>query len=151
MIDDVTYVDRDRRAARFFADVDGVTELVAEHSQDADASTWRFIHADYRHTVQVLDARCDLLISLYASLVSNHRTRLPAARRDPADNPSHGDVARAALDPRSSLAAIITIGHTCQCCATHTHSRGVGGLEHPGQHFAVNQCCWPVRYRRAAA
>lgn len=43
----VTYLDVDKRAARFFADTEGVREIVADHDGPSDPDI-TFIHSDYR-------------------------------------------------------------------------------------------------------
>lgn len=108
VIDDVTYVDSDRRAAQFFADVAGVDTIIANHRRAVGPARWRFIHTDYRDPLPVADAQVDLLISLYAGLVSEHCTRYLRVGGALLANASHGDAALAALDPRYELAAVVT-------------------------------------------
>lgn len=107
VIDDVTYVDIDRRAARFFADTDGIDELIQACRCAPGHARWRFIAADYRDHLPVADASVDLLISLYAGLVSQHCTRYLRPGGLLLANPSHGDASLAALDPRYRLCAAV--------------------------------------------
>lgn len=51
----VTYLDNDKRAPRFFADLEGVREIVAQHDGPADPHI-RFIHGDYRERLDLPDA-----------------------------------------------------------------------------------------------
>jgi hypothetical protein len=53
VFDNVTYIDSDRRAARFFADAAGVDEIVDHHRRRPIAATWRFISADYRTELEM--------------------------------------------------------------------------------------------------
>ncbi len=104
----VTYVDLDRRAARFFADTDGLGELLAEHGADTDDHAVRFHHADYREPLAMADESVDLLISLYAGFVSEACTRYLRVGGHLLVNPSHGDAAMASIDARYRLAAVVT-------------------------------------------
>ncbi|MDA0352819.1 MAG: hypothetical protein O3A10_11490 [Chloroflexi bacterium] len=63
---DVTYVDVDRRAARFFVDQDGVDALIRERRGDRTeaVSSWRFFQANYAEPLEVADGSIDLLVSL---------------------------------------------------------------------------------------
>lgn len=103
----VTYVDVDRRANQFFADLDGIRELLDENTADASGHTVRFIHADYQEPLDLSDASFDLLISLYAGFVSEHCTRYLRVGGHLLVNPSHGDAAMASIDPRYRLRAVV--------------------------------------------
>ena len=99
----VTYVDMDRRAARFFEDADGVAELIADHGADPLAHRAVFLAADYRDELPLDDERFDLLVSLYTGPALDHVTRYLAPGRVLLANSSHGNVALAALDDRYEL------------------------------------------------
>lgn len=103
----VTYVDVDRRAKQFFADVDGIRDLLDEHTADTSGHSVRFIHADYQGPLDLSDASFDLLISLYSGFVSEHCTRYLRVGGHLLANPSHGDVAMASIDPRYRLRAVV--------------------------------------------
>lgn len=105
---DVTYVDSDRRASRFFARTEDVDRLIARHRESSEPATWRFLAADYTEDLAVEDASVDLLISLYAGLVSASCTRYLRLGGVLLANPSHGDVAKASIDPRYELAGVVT-------------------------------------------
>jgi len=106
--DSVTYVDTDRRADRFFADVPGVDELLTDAGVDPATRSVRFISADYREPLAIADGSFDLLISLYAGFVSDHCTRYLRPGGHLLVNPSHGDAAMASIDPRYRVVAAIT-------------------------------------------
>ncbi|WP_189609576.1 class I SAM-dependent methyltransferase [Saccharospirillum salsuginis] len=102
---DVTYVDLDKRAARFFADTEGVQQIIREHGDDENGR-FTFLHGDYR-SVPLDDERYDLLISLYAGFISEacgHCLRIGGTLLV---NASHGDAALAALDSRFKLTAAV--------------------------------------------
>lgn len=101
----VTYVDTDRRAARFFGDRNGVLELIAEHQGPTPSIT--FLAADYSGALGLADESFDLLVSLYAGLVSEACTRYLRLGGTLLVNPSHGDAAMASLDPRYRLAGAV--------------------------------------------
>lgn len=98
----VTYVDVDRRAPSFFADEEGVREIVGvgEHR-------WEFIHADYTDALDLADESFDVLVSLYAGFVSDHGTRYLRVGGHLLVNPSHGDAALASIDERYRLAGVV--------------------------------------------
>lgn len=98
---DVTYVDVDKRAARFFADTSGVAEIVGPQA------SVRFLHADYTDPLDLPEAGFDLLVSLYAGPVSEHCTRYLRVGGYLLANGSHGDAALASIDPRYRLAGIV--------------------------------------------
>lgn len=102
----VTYVDSDRRAAAFFADEEGVREIVAGH-EHAPRPDFRFIHADYAGDLALQEASFDLLVSLYAGFVSAACTRYLRIGGTLLANPSHGDAAMASIDPRYRLSGVV--------------------------------------------
>lgn len=103
----VTYVDTDRRAARFFADDALVAaELRGRTAPDAGAEV-AFLHADYTEPLPVAAGGFDLLISLYTGPVWDHCQRYLAPRRWFLANTSHGDACLAALDPSLQLVAAV--------------------------------------------
>ncbi len=60
----VTYVDVDRRAAQFFADAEGVAELLEEACPGTSRHLVRFIHDDYTADLDIEDGSVDLVVSL---------------------------------------------------------------------------------------
>ena len=106
VFDDVTYVDVDRRAARFFEDAQTVDAVIAEHR--SDAALWRFIAADYQGDLGLEHGSFDLLVSLYAGPVSEACGHLVQLGGRVLANPSHGDVGLLALDERFTLEAVVS-------------------------------------------
>jgi len=104
----VTYVDSDDRAAAFFADRDGVQELVGAQPGAPEDATVTFIHSDYRAALPVPTESCDLLVSLFAGFVSEFCTQYLRVGGALLVNPSHGDAAMASIDPASSVAPTLT-------------------------------------------
>ena len=106
VFESVTYVDMDRRAARFFADTEGVRELIAEHTGSPSPDV-AFLHADYATDLGLVPESFDLLVSLYAGFVSEHCTRYLRRGGTLLVNSSHGDAAMAALDERYELSGVV--------------------------------------------
>lgn len=107
-IPSVVYVDVDRRAARFFADRDGIAEILRGDGIDPAARDVVFVHGDYREPLDLPTASFDLLISLYAGFVSEHCSRLLRPGGWLLVNSSHGDAAMASIDLRYRLRAVVT-------------------------------------------
>ena len=107
VFDSVTYVDTDRQAARFFADTEGVDQILARHRQGPAGAEWRFIEAEYTSDLSLPEAHFDLLVSLYAGFVSEHCTKYLRPGGSLLVNPSHGDVAMTTMDPRYRLVAVL--------------------------------------------
>lgn len=110
--DDVTYLDVDKRAARFFAESDGVSALVAAkrsvHNPQAEGgASIEFHHLDYTSQLPLKDESFDLLISLYAGFISEHCTQHLKVGGTLLVNPSHGDAAMASIDPRYELTGVV--------------------------------------------
>lgn len=103
----VTYVDTDRRAAQFFADADGVREIIAAVAGAPADPDVRFLHADYTEPLALDAESFDLLVSLYAGPVSRHCTSYLRVGGALLVNPSHGDAALASIDPRYELSGVV--------------------------------------------
>ena len=103
----VTFVDTDRRAAKFFADLEAVDGIIAENRTEIRPPNWRFLHADYTDVLPLKDSSFDLLVSLYAGVISDSCTRYLRPGGILLANPSHGDVAMAALNPEYRLVAVL--------------------------------------------
>ena len=106
-IPDVTYVDVDRRANRFFGDRSGVEDIV-QAEVGTEARSIAFVHADYTDALPLADEAFDLLISLYAGFISEHCTRHLRIGGTLLVNASHGDAAMASIDDRYELAGVVT-------------------------------------------
>jgi hypothetical protein len=102
----VTYVDVDKRANAFFADAQGVREILDEHHGSPDAEV-AFIHADYMSDLGLMQNSFDLLVSLYAGFVSEHCTHHLRVGGTLLVNSSHGDAAMASIDPRYELTGVV--------------------------------------------
>lgn len=109
--DDVTYVDLDKRAKRFFACVDEVGALIAEKrraaGQRSEDASLEFHHQDYREAIPVEEGSTGLVISLYAGFISEHCTDALRIGGTLLVNPSHGDAAMASIDPRYELTGTV--------------------------------------------
>lgn len=107
VFESVTYVDVDKRAAAFFADAEGVQDLISREPVSPDDSRFAFIHADYQSELDLADESFDLLVSLYAGFISEACTRCLRVGGTLLVNPSHGDAAMASIDPRYELSGVI--------------------------------------------
>lgn len=112
--DRVSYVDTDRRAARFFAQADGVADLIAKKRVIAGATSTRapdvrFHRIDYRRRMPFEDHSIDLVVSLYAGFVSEYCTRYLRPGGILLANNSHGDASLASLDPTYALCGVIIV------------------------------------------
>ena len=110
--DDVTYVDMDRRAARFFAHTGPVARLIDQKramvgTAPLGGAGVRFHHADFCDPLPVEDASVGLLVSLYAGFVSECCSRYLTTGGLLLANNSHGDASMASLDPLFSLVAVV--------------------------------------------
>ncbi len=102
----VTYLDMDKRAKLFFADTDGVAEIVADNGGPAEPDI-TFIHGDYAQRQGGFDERFDLMVSLYAGFISEHCTGYLKVGGTLLVNSSHGDAAMASIDPRYALSGVV--------------------------------------------
>ena len=109
--DDVTYVDTDTRAARFFDQTEAVDELVGAKRRALDLpdrpAAITFHHLDYRTPIAEPVESFGLLVSLYAGFISEHCTDHLELGGILLVNPSHGDVAMASIDPRYELTGVV--------------------------------------------
>jgi hypothetical protein len=106
VFESVTYLDIDKRAPRFFADTDGVADIIARHRGPGEPDV-TFIHADYTSDLDLPDEHFDLLVSLYAGFISEHCTRHLRIGGTLLVNASHGDAAMASIDPRYQLTGVV--------------------------------------------
>lgn len=102
--DDVTYVDNDKRAAKFFADEEGVREIIGEERADHQIN---FIAGDYRKDLGLEQESFNLLVSLYAGIVSEPCGKYVEIGGWLLVNGSHGDATMSTLDERFELAAVV--------------------------------------------
>lgn len=99
----VTYIDVDARALRFFADRDGIGEILGP----GRTAGVEFLHSDYTDHLPYPDQSFDLLVSLYAGFVSEACTQYLRIGGTLLVNPSHGDAAMASIDPRYVLTGVV--------------------------------------------
>ncbi len=102
----VTYIDTDSRTPGFFADRDGVHEIIASEG-GLQTATVHFIHADYQRDLGIAAQSFDLLVSLYAGFVSEFCTDCLRVGGLLLVAPSHGDVAMASIDRRYEPAGVV--------------------------------------------
>jgi hypothetical protein len=100
-------VDIDRRAERFFGDIDGVRRIVAAQPDAQADPEMVFLAADYTSDLPLRPESFDLLVSLYAGLVSKHCTKYLRIGGSLLVNPSHGDAAMASIDGRYELHGVV--------------------------------------------
>lgn len=110
---DVTYVDTDKRAARFFAQTDAVATLIdtkrvaaANTTQGAVKTT--FHQLDYSNEIPIDDGTIGVLVSMYAGFITEHCSRYLRPGGHIVTNNSHGDASMASLDPDNQLVAVVT-------------------------------------------
>ncbi|MGI9576892.1 MAG: hypothetical protein ACR2OH_01685 [Microthrixaceae bacterium] len=108
VFDDVTYVDTDRRAKRFFSDRSGVDELIAAHRRDPNRAVWSFLAQDYASDLDLQHEAFDLLVSLYAGPISAECTQYLCIGGFLLANDSHGDASLASLDDRYALRGAVS-------------------------------------------
>lgn len=106
-IPEVTYVDLDRRAARFFADEARVAAELRGRTRPGAGIRIEFLHRDYTTPLPLPTAGFELLISLYAGPVWEHCRRHLTPGGWLLANSSHGDASLAALDPALRLVAAV--------------------------------------------
>lgn len=106
-IPSVTYVDTDRRAARYFANHEFAAAELRDRTRPGVEPDVNFLPADYTTALGLAEAHFDLLISLYAGPLWDHCQRYLKPRGLFLANTSHGDASLAALDPRLELVAAV--------------------------------------------
>jgi len=106
-IESVTYVDTDRRAARFFANRELVMSELNESTPLQASHDVAFLLEDFTAPLSAPDASFDLVIALYTGPAWDHCLRYLKPGGLFLANSSHGDASLAALDPRTSLVGAI--------------------------------------------
>jgi hypothetical protein len=105
---DVTYVDTDRRARRFFADPRQVIDLIAGRKTYSQEPQITFHAADYAQGFDAPEESYDLLVSQYAGFVSLHCKRYLKVGGLLLANNSHGDAGMASIDEDYAFQAAVT-------------------------------------------
>ena len=103
----VTYVDTDRRAAKYFADSGRVRADLDGATLPGAATEITFLDADFLKPLAVADASFDLLIALFTGPAWDSCARYLAPGGLFLANSSHGDASLAALDSRLTLVGAI--------------------------------------------
>jgi hypothetical protein len=102
---EVTYIDNDKRAKSFFGDPE-ITEYISEHKLYKNDPTITFLPEDYRESSLTLLEHFDLLISLYAGIISKYCTRYLKVNGFLLVNNSHGDAGMASINERYELLGV---------------------------------------------
>jgi len=103
----VTYVDTDRRAAKYFADSARVRADLDGATLPGAATEITFLDTDFLKPLAVADASFDLLIALFTGPAWDSCARYLAPGGLFLANSSHGDASLAALDPRLTIVGAI--------------------------------------------
>jgi len=106
-IPSVTYVDTDRRAARFFANHELVMSELEGTTLPGAAVEVSFLHSDFTEPLAIPDSAFDLLIALYTGPAWDSCVRYLKPTSLFLANSSHGDASLAALDPRVTLVGAV--------------------------------------------
>lgn len=106
-IPSVTYVDVDRRAARYFADEQAVAADLRGRTLPGAGVEVRFVRADYTAALPLPLGAYDLLVSLYAGPFWESCRHHLAPGGLFLCNASHSEASLAALDPALRLIAVV--------------------------------------------
>lgn len=106
-VPDMTYVDSDTRAARYFADEQRVLAELAGRTTYEGTPVCRFVAADYAGLLPSAPGGYDLLVSLFAGPVWDRCRGYLRPGGLLLANTSHGDASLAALDPGLRLVAAV--------------------------------------------
>jgi hypothetical protein len=107
---EVTYVDSFRKAKPFFEDA-AVPEYINERKEYEQKAHFTFLPRDYQKDLELEPASFDLLISLYAGLISPVCKQYIKPGGLVLVNNSHGDASIAALDPDLTFIGAVTQGN----------------------------------------
>jgi hypothetical protein len=100
------YIDNFKKAEKFFANSD-LIDFIFRYKVYGEEPAIRFYSRDYRKVVEELDNNFDLLISLYAGIVSKYCKKYLKKDGLLLVNNSHGDASMAYLDEDFSLYGVI--------------------------------------------
>lgn len=105
-IENMVYVDTDRRTARFFGDP-AVIDFIENRKSYKVPPSISFLQADFTKPLPLSDNSFDILISLYAGFISQHcKQKLKTGGILVANN-SHGDSSIAFSDQDFELLSVI--------------------------------------------
>ncbi|MBB6481169.1 class I SAM-dependent methyltransferase [Spirochaeta isovalerica] len=105
-IPDMTYVDSDKRIARFFRDPH-VLAFLEQNKNYQGAVKFHGIQADFSHPLNVPDKSFDIMFSFYAGLISQDCKRYLKDGGILVCNNSHGDASIAYVDTDYKLEAVV--------------------------------------------
>ena len=119
----VTYVDTDKRAARFFGCGDKVAALIVAkrhrvNNTAGPAPQVTFVHTDYRCDLPVSPGSVDVVMSLYGGFISESCSQYLTPGGVLIANDSHGDASLASLDPSMTLVAVVETGRGSYRCSS---------------------------------
>lgn len=100
------YIDNFKKAEKFFAKPD-VLNYILKNKKYEEEPIVKFYFKDYRKEIKEIDKNFDLLISLYAGIVSKYCKKYLKKRGILLANNSHGDASMADLDSDFKLIGII--------------------------------------------
>ncbi len=106
IIPNVLYVDKDKRANKFFNHPD-VQAFIDTNKHYSQTSKFPFVFSDYREDLPLKPESSDLLISQYAGIVSKYCKIYLKKDGLLLVNNSHGDASMAFLDEDYTLQAVI--------------------------------------------
>ena len=107
----VTYIEMDKRAAKFFSDP-GLEHFITTRKDYDEQVRIKFFAQDYREDIQGEDGKYDLLISQWAGIISKYCKRYLKLGGILLANNSHGDATMASRDSEFRLcAAVINKGN----------------------------------------
>ncbi len=105
----VTYIEMDKRAAKFFAEP-GLEQLITSRKDYTEQVPIKFFAQDYRKEIEGEDGKYDLLISQWAGIISKYCKRYLKVGGILLVNNSHGDATMAARDTDFKLIAAVQHG-----------------------------------------
>ncbi|AKB85258.1 hypothetical protein [Methanococcoides methylutens] len=108
-IPEVTYVDTDPRAKKFFEQKDAVADLISKKKTYDKDTVLHFIASDYSGPLNLKEKSFDLLISQYAGFVSQECKKYLKVDGILLANNSHGDAGMAFIDDDYELIAAIDV------------------------------------------
>ena len=103
----VTYVDTDKRAAKFFADRTEVERLIERRKRYQGEFDYAFHHVDYNDGLPETDESFELLVSLSGGFVSSACKRYLRSGGWLLATDDQGDASMAMLDPEFALVAVV--------------------------------------------
>lgn len=106
VIPHMVYVDMDKRCAPFFTDA-RTRAFIEKEKEYEQPGTYRFLKADFSGGFDEREASFDVLISLYAGLISKYCGRFLKKGGILLANNSHGDAPLAYLDDRFEFIGVV--------------------------------------------